>query len=211
MSEMPKDLVPLYHLEVVKDRDIPVRKLDPRNLTQSCADVLHELLDRSPVEQFVVLYVMSDLRISGAEKIAMGDLENVSVGMKNLFRGALIAGAPRIVLGHNHPQGEPTASVPDWLMTDTAIMCSELLQVQILDHIIVSPDGRHYSCWDHKDRLIQIMQQSALQAQLKDLMRKTIPTSKGPFGTDLDEYKKGLSDPISLLKESLMTITKKPF
>lgn len=157
----------------------------------SAANVLHSILDRSPVEKFVVLYVNSKAEVTGSEVVAVGDLEMVQVGVRNMFRGAILHTAPRIVLGHNHPHGDPTASQPDWLLTDAAMLCSELLKIQVMDHIIVSPNGKHYSCFEHVQDFQRMMQDAALRAQAQQVINNLIPSAnKGPMGIDMNTLKK---------------------
>jgi DNA repair protein RadC len=146
-----KEEVPVYHLELVRDRSIPYK---PSFLAQDAASILHSMLDTSPVEQFVTIYLNSKGEMVGAEKVAMGDLESVAIGMRNIFRGAIAASVPRIVMGHNHPHGDPMASDQDLLLTSMAIQAGMVLGIQIVDHVIVSPDGRHFSIWDHQEEML---------------------------------------------------------
>ena len=100
------------------------------------------------MEQFVVLYINSDGDLIGAEKIAMGQLEQVRVNMSEVFRGAILAGAPRIVVGHNHPTGRAYPSDADIKLTMHIIDSGKMLGIEMFDHIIVAPDGKHYSMMD---------------------------------------------------------------
>ena len=185
-----KMIIPSYHTELVQDGQHQVQ-LNKFDLIGSCAQVLHELLDRSPVEKFVVLYIDFNNRITGSEVIAQGDLDMVQIGVRNMFRGAILHGAANVVLSHNHPYGDPTASVPDWMVTDAAMLVSELLKIKVLDHIIVSPNGQHYSCMEHVADFQRLMEQSAIRAQALDALTKIMPSiNKGPMGVSLDTIKK---------------------
>src|SRR5579885_1485608 len=76
-------IVPSYHVELVQDGSHEV-SLDKFDLVGSCARVLHQLLDRSPVEKFVVLYLNFKNEITGSEVVAQGDLDMVQMGERNM-------------------------------------------------------------------------------------------------------------------------------
>lgn len=155
--------IPVYHLELVRDRSIPLSRVTG---TLNTAEVLHAMLDTSPVEQFVVIYLNSEDQMIGAEKIAMGDLEKVAVSMKNVFRGALLAAAPQIILGHNHPHGRALPSDPDLMVTTLAIQIGAMLGIDVRDHVIVSPTGDHYSMWDNQHEMVRRISQIAVEKHL---------------------------------------------
>lgn len=91
----------------------------------------------------VVIYLDTSLNMVGVEKVGLGTTTMVSVTMSEIFRGAIVASVPFIVLGHNHPSDDPTPSVPDWDLTDKARDIGAQLGIDVLDHIVVTPTGKH--------------------------------------------------------------------
>jgi DNA repair protein RadC len=172
MTELDKTVVPMFHVELVRDRDIAVpRKLEN---VEKCAAVFHALLDKSPIERMIVLYMDGAADLVGAEEVAVGGLERVQVEMKNLFRGAIVASVQRIVLGHNHSQGDVKASDEDIKLTAIAAQYGLMLGIEVWDHIVVSPKGDHYSIYDHPERMIDLAIRN---------IQKTLPPP-GPGGVD---------------------------
>lgn len=171
--------IPLYHLELVRDRDVPFQSVIKN---EQCAEILHELLDRSPVEQLVVMYMDPMLNLVGVEKVGLGSITGVSVTMADIFRGAITASVPGIVLGHNHPSDDPTPSRQDWDLTDRARRLGDQLGIQVLDHIIVTPTGKYISMKEedikHQDKLVgRVLDAIAAlppehQKQMEDRMKK---------------------------------------
>ena len=49
-----------------------------------------------------------------------------------------------LILGHNHPSGDPSPSVEDKLITLMIMASAHLFDVQVLDHIIVDMDSDSY-------------------------------------------------------------------
>src|SRR5690606_24853333 len=60
---------------------------------------------------------------------------------------ALKANASGIILAHNHPSGNIKPSTADVGQTRKIINGGEVLEIRILDHLIVTPDG-YYSFKD---------------------------------------------------------------
>ncbi len=134
--------IPLYHLELVRDRSVPFQSV---KTTEQCAEVFHDLLDKSPVEQMCIIHLDASSKLVGVEKVGLGTTTMVMVTMAEVFRGAIAASVPFIVMGHNHPSDDPTPSVPDWNLTDKARMVGRDLGIEVMDHIVVSPNGKHVS------------------------------------------------------------------
>lgn len=45
--------------------------------------------------------------------------------------------APRIILVHNHPSGDPTPSDEDFRMTDRIYECADVMGIRLIDHVII--------------------------------------------------------------------------
>ena len=159
--------VPEYRVQLVRERNIPTREL---LFAEGIADVLHDMLDDSPVEQFVSIYIDARGKMVGAERIAIGDLLTVSVSMRNIFRGAIAACVPSVIIGHNHPLGDCTPSNPDLTMTATAIQAGSIVGIEVRDHVIVSPNGTHFSMWDNRDELQSRFDMIAMERAMKSLV-----------------------------------------
>lgn len=78
------------------------------------------------------------------EKVAQGTVDNVHVHPRDVFGPAVREGAHGVVVLHNHPSGEPTASPEDHRLTACLHEASQLLGIALLDHIIIG-EGRYWS------------------------------------------------------------------
>jgi DNA repair protein RadC len=169
MTISKKFTVPLFTLEAVREKDYEVRDLHSKD---SQVHLLHQLLDRSPIEQMVVLYLNHNDELIGAEKVAMGNTSRVQAQAQEIFRGAIVARATNLIISHNHPYGGPTPSDPDLQFTSIMIDIGSLLGIGIKDHIIVSPDGTHFSIWDNRDKVMpridDLVAKATLEAMLSD-------------------------------------------
>jgi DNA repair protein RadC len=183
-------LAPLYHLELVKDRDLPYD--GNAKTTEAAAQVLHTLLDRSVTEQMAVLYLNTRAEIVGAEKVGLGSIEAVQTNPTEIFRGAITMAVPEILLCHNHPSGEVEPSMPDVMFTFNILTVASMLGLRIRDHIIVGPSGKHFSIRENMSKLepkLREAEDRALGGKLKEIKAHILDVlkSKGlaPEGSDI--------------------------
>jgi DNA repair protein RadC len=161
--------IPVVRVSLVRDYSIPFEKVSALTNT---VRVLHAMLDDSPVEQFVCLHVSADGNMVGAERIAVGDLEMVHVGMRNLFRGAMLSGASDIIVGHNHPSGNPDPSDQDIVLTGSIVSAAMLIGMHLIDHVIVSPRGNHFSIIENEKVMLQRLNDIQIKSLLGDMLPK---------------------------------------
>jgi DNA repair protein RadC len=88
-------------------------------------------------EAFVVILLDKKNRLIRYHQISLGSLDAALVHPRDVFRHALYAGAPSIIVVHNHPSGDPTPSEQDILLTRELLMCSKIMNIEILDHVII--------------------------------------------------------------------------
>jgi DNA repair protein RadC len=93
-------------------------------------------------ECFVVLILNTRRRIKGHQLVSIGTIDTTLVSPREVFRGAVVASAAAIVLMHNHPSGDPTASEADIKVTRDLIRAGQLMKIEVLDHIIVGNPSR---------------------------------------------------------------------
>lgn len=159
-SEPTKDAdgwreIPEYRLELVRDRSIKFRQFNTGKFAKmpqkdDVVAFLHTLLDKEPVENFVVLFLDLTNKLVGAQRLSIGTVDHVETDMRSIFRSAIVAGADRIIIAHNHVIGEVRASRQDIMLTATAVEIGQLLGIDVVDSIIVGPDGSYYSLWEHR-------------------------------------------------------------
>ncbi len=93
------------------------------------------LLDQ---EQMRVLLLNTRNQVLATAEVYRGSVHTAVVRIGELFREALRQNAPAVILVHNHPSGDPTPSSEDIAMTKQAIEAGELLDVDVLDHVILA-------------------------------------------------------------------------
>lgn len=99
-------------------------------------------------EEFKILLLNYSKRVLGLYHVATGGMSGVIVDAKLIFGVALKAGASSIILAHCHPSGNLKPSIEDVRITNRFIEVGKMLELPILDHIILAPEGGYYSFGD---------------------------------------------------------------
>ena len=100
------------------------------------------------VEEFNILLLDRSNRVMAMCPISKGGVAGTVVDLKIVFAAALKGRASSIILAHNHPSGNLSPSQVDIDLTKKFKQAGEILDIQVLDHLILSPDGAFYSFAD---------------------------------------------------------------
>ncbi|MEX2157962.1 MAG: DNA repair protein RadC [Dehalococcoidia bacterium] len=125
---------------------------EERATVRSPADIANLLQGAmGPLEQEHLCVVLLNTRnqVLGTSDVYRGSVHSAVVRIGELFREALRINAPALVLVHNHPSGDPTPSHEDVAMTKEAIEAGDLLDVDVLDHIVIA-QGKYVSMKEQK-------------------------------------------------------------
>jgi len=93
-------------------------------------------------EEFWVLLLNRANRVIKKHQISQGGVAGTVADPKIIFKVALAELASGIILAHNHPSGNLTASQSDIELTKKLKEAGKLLEIQVLDHLIVG--GQKY-------------------------------------------------------------------
>jgi DNA repair protein RadC len=116
--------------------DIPSKISSPSD----CVPLL-EPLSKEPVEKFVVLTLNGGHEVIRVVEVSMGLVNKTIVHPREVFRPAIIDNAVSIIIAHNHPSGNLDPSSQDRNITKKLKDAGEVLNIDVLDHIIVSERG----------------------------------------------------------------------
>jgi len=92
-------------------------------------------------ESFVILCLSQNNSLLGIYKVSVGSLNTCIVDVRKIFQAALLANAASIILAHNHPSGNTSPSGPDKTITKKIQAAGKHLDINVLDHIILTSDS----------------------------------------------------------------------
>jgi DNA repair protein RadC len=112
------------------------RVLDPARVYELMRPLAH-----AEREEFHTVLLDVRGRLIRTVKVAEGSLTQCPVSPRDALREPVRIGAHGVVFVHNHPSGDPAASVEDGDLTERLRAASELVGVVARDHVIVATGG----------------------------------------------------------------------
>lgn len=100
-----------------------------------------------PHEEFWLLMLNRANRLIRKQRVSHGGVGGTVADPKVIFKSAVAELATGIIVAHNHPSGNLTASQADIDLTRKLKEAARLLDMNLLDHLIVSGE-RYYSFAD---------------------------------------------------------------
>jgi DNA repair protein RadC len=122
-------------------RRLLIAGVDERPQIKSPADVASLLmLEMGHLEQEHLRAVLLDTknRVQEIVTIYVGSVNSAQVRVGEVFRDAVRRNSAALIVAHNHPSGDPTPSPEDVLVTRQIVEAGKLLDIDVLDHLILS-------------------------------------------------------------------------
>jgi DNA repair protein RadC len=120
------------------------------NNSQNAYEILKSLFPADTIslqEQFVVLYLNRANRVIGSYQLSKGGITGTIADVRLILSVALKTLASGLILAHNHPSGNLKPSEADKQITSKIRQAAKLLDIELMDHIIISNEG-YYSFMD---------------------------------------------------------------
>lgn len=96
-------------------------------------------------EHFIALYLDGRHRAIADAIVSIGTATASLVHPREVFQPAIAVGACALLIGHNHPSGDPTPSAEDLEVTRRLAEAGRILGIVLLDHVVWTRDGGHYA------------------------------------------------------------------
>lgn len=105
--------------------------------TEDLANLVMEEL-RFEKREYVKLFLLNNKNeILKNINVAIGGTNFANVNMKEIIGEALKIKAPKMILVHNHPTGDPTPSSLDITFTDKLYNAAKMFDIELIDHIVI--------------------------------------------------------------------------
>lgn len=105
--------------------------------TEDVANLVMEEL-RFEKREYVKLFLLNTKNeILKCTDVAIGGTNFANVNIKEIISEALKIKAPKMILVHNHPTGDPTPSTMDIKFTDKLYNATQMFDIELLDHIVI--------------------------------------------------------------------------
>lgn len=158
-----------YRLHMVKEKKIRFLGNDQIGTSSAGSKLIKAVIGaigQTDRENFVAVMLNTKNIPVGANLVAIGSLTQCMVQPREIIKAAISLPCRSLILGHNHPSGDPSPSPDDTQVTRRVMIAAEFFDIEVLDHIIVDMDSdKHYS-YSEQDSF-KIMKQ-----QVKNLIPK---------------------------------------
>lgn len=114
----------------------------PSSTYKMICDVFHA--DRLAEEHVWILCLDTKLHLIGVFELSHGTSNCSLIGAREIFTRICLCGAAAFIIVHNHPSGDPEASVQDIKRTEELEKASKIMEITLCDHIIIG-DGCYTS------------------------------------------------------------------
>jgi DNA repair protein RadC len=116
---------------------------DSLPILSSVKETVAQLADLSgkQKEYFVVLYLNARKQLIHKEIVSIGALTETLAHPREVFEPAIRLFASSVILAHNHPSKNMEVSEADIKLTEKLIQSGTILDIEVLDHIIVTDNG----------------------------------------------------------------------
>lgn len=128
---------PIFSIKLVKEKSVRFPLLQIGN-SQIVTELLHAYLKDKPMENLVIVLMDGAMNFLGLVPITSGGISGIKVGIRDVLTPAIVHRASSIIIGHNHPSGDPSPSEQDMEFTKELVVAGKMMGCYIMDHIIVS-------------------------------------------------------------------------
>jgi DNA repair protein RadC len=105
---------------------------------EKVVEYLRSAFDENPLQEaFYCVYLDRKNHPLGRHLISLGTISSTLVAPREVFRGAILAGASALIVAHNHPSGDPSPSTADIRVTRVLKEASRIIEIELIDHVIV--------------------------------------------------------------------------
>jgi DNA repair protein RadC len=115
-------------------------------------DIFMESWDQDSIEhieEFKLLLMNRSNSVLGILAVSKGGLSGTVTDIRLIYQGAIKANASGIINCHNHPSGNLNPSESDTKITRKIKEAGTIMDIQLLDHLILTMDGSYYSFADN--------------------------------------------------------------
>jgi DNA repair protein RadC len=116
--------------------------------SKDVADIFQPLLSDLVHEEFWILFLNRSNRVIDRMKLSQGGISGTVTDVRMVMKKAIEYLASGIIVCHNHPSGNLNPSESDTKITQKIKEAGNLLDIQLLDHLIIS-DKDYYSFADN--------------------------------------------------------------
>ncbi|SHI88947.1 DNA repair protein RadC [Arenibacter nanhaiticus] len=119
-------------------REEDAKKIVAIKESRDVFELLHPKIGDLSHEEFWVVYLNNANTVLFMGQLSKGGITGTLVDVRLVLKQALELGAVGLILAHNHPSGTLKPSVADKQITVKLKTASQVLDIKVLDHLIIT-------------------------------------------------------------------------
>lgn len=132
-----------YEMRIVKVGSVREDVGNPAQIVtapEHMIPIVHSFCNQEQ-ECFVTVTLNCAGEVISARVNTVGLVNRALIDPREVFRGAIVDNAKSIIIAHNHPSGSLDPSPQDIAITTQIKQAGDVVGIQLLDHVIVTPSG----------------------------------------------------------------------
>lgn len=108
---------------------------------KEAVDFIRRIVTDDAREHFVAIYLDGRHRPIAHQVVSVGTATASLVHPREVFQPGILTGACAVIVGHNHPSGDPSPSREDREVTDRLAKAGKILGIALLDSLVWTRSG----------------------------------------------------------------------
>lgn len=119
-----------------------IRKIGP---PLDAVNLVRRFLQYADREELIVCCMDTKNQPISISVVSIGSLNSSIVHPREVFKAAILSNATSIIIFHNHPSGDTSASSEDINITNRLREAGKLIGIDLIDHIIIGYESSYCS------------------------------------------------------------------
>ena len=143
--------IEIAEVQLIYKSKVPASQRRKITCSKDASDIFKENWSSDTLqyyEEFKILLLNRSNAVLGILAVSKGGVSGTVTDVRIVFQAALKSNASGIIVCHNHPSGNLNPSESDTKITQKIKEAGNLLDIQLLDHLIIN-DEDYYSFADN--------------------------------------------------------------
>lgn len=135
--------------EIVRIKQV-LQEIDFSSIKQitspnSAIDIATHFIGDEDREVFLVMCLNTKNQVVAVHRCHVGSLNASLVNTREVFKACILNNSNSMICAHNHPSQNVTPSSEDDRVTQKLKEAGQLLDIELLDHLVINSKGEFYS------------------------------------------------------------------
>jgi DNA repair protein RadC len=145
LKEYSAALLKLLKSFAVLYSSLEIKESDSLSSPDAALNYLKARLSGESKEKFCAIFLNSANKVINFSEISQGTINKSAIFPREIAELAISSKAASVIISHNHPAGTTDPSKSDIISTQSIKNALKTLDIELLDHIIISSSGGYFS------------------------------------------------------------------